>query len=44
MQIEFDEAEKDEIWYRSRKRKYRIMEIKHGENNNFFFNFKESNF
>lgn len=44
MQIEFDEVEEDEVWYRSRKRKYRIMEIKHGDNNNFFFNFKENNF
>ncbi len=44
IQIDFDEVEEDEVWYRTKKRKYRIMEIKYGDNNNFFFNFKENNF
>jgi hypothetical protein len=44
IQIEFDEVEEDEVWYRRRKRKYRIMEIEHGDSNILFFNFNENNF
>jgi hypothetical protein len=43
-QIDFDEVEEEEVWYRTQKRKYRIMEIKYDDNNTFFFDFKENNF
>lgn len=44
IQIDFDEVEEEEVWYRSRKRKYRIMNIKYGDNKDYLFDFKENNF
>ena len=43
-QIDFDVEEEDEVWYSTRKRKFRIMNINYGNNKEFWFNFKENNF